>query len=416
MLDLLRRNSAFRRVFLAQVVSYGGDWFANVALIGLLLHLTHSDLAATGVFVAATLPQFVAAPLAGPAADRFNRRTLMMVMSTLQAGAALTWLLIGHGTVWLAFVAQAGVAFLSAFFGPASQAAVPNLVDPEDLPTATAMMSATWGAMLAVGASLGGAFTVAFGRDAAFVADALTFVVAAVLIGSVRRPFSAAERGAVPGEARPRLRPIADTVEAIRYARQHPIVLALLASKMGFGLASGVVGLLAVVATRTFHSGDAGIGVLLGVRGIGVVLGPWVAWRVIGRGIERILLACGIAALIYAVAYALVPVAPSLAVAGILVLVAHLGGGAQWTLSTYGLQVETPDELRGRIFAADFALVTFTLGVSFFLAGWLSNAVGSTPVILGLAAVSAGWGAVYLSLTRRIRQPAPPVWSPAEAD
>jgi hypothetical protein len=147
------------------------------------------------------------------------------------------------------------------------------------------------------------------------------------------------------------------------------------------------------------------MGLLLGVRGIGVVLGPWVAYRFIGRGIDRALVACGVAALVYGAAYALVPLAPSLGVAGACVLIAHLGGGAQWTLSTYGLQVETPDALRGRIFAADFALVTFTLAVSFFLAGWLSNEFGPEPVTFGLAGVSAGWGAVYLTLTRRIREP-----------
>ena len=92
-MNLLRRNRDFRYVFIAQVVSYLGDWFATVALLGLVVHETHSDAAASLVFVAQTLPSFLMTPLAGPAADRFNRRTLMVTVSVVQSGAALMFLL-----------------------------------------------------------------------------------------------------------------------------------------------------------------------------------------------------------------------------------------------------------------------------------------------------------------------------------
>src|SRR4051794_14292068 len=319
-----------------------GDWFASVAMLGLVLDATGSDLAASLVFVSQTLPSFLMTPLAGPAADRFDRRRLMVTVSVLQIGAALLFLLVGDGLVWLAFVAQGSISALGAFFQPASQAALPNLVEPADLPTATVVMSATWGAMLAVGAAIGGLFTVAFGGAASFVADAASFAVAAALIAVVGRSMGGAHAGSRPG----RMRPLADTAEAIRYARGHPAVLALLGSKMGFGLSGGVVGFLAVFATEKFHSGDAGTGLLLAARGAGVVLGPLLARRLTNRGLEGIILSCGVAGLVYAAGYAFVPIAPLLGLAAIAVLVAHLGGGTQWTLSTYGLQVATPDELR----------------------------------------------------------------------
>ena len=402
MLSLLRRNRDFRAVFIAQVVSYMGDWFASVAMIGLVLDVTHSDLAATLVFVAQTLPSFLMTPLAGPAADRFDRRQLMVAVSTVQIGAALLFLVANSGgAVWLAFVAQGTISALAAFFQPASQAALPNLVDDDDLATAIVMMSATWGAMLAIGAAVGGLFTVAFGRTAAFAADAASFAIAGILVWTVRRSMGGA--GALGGGERRRMRPLADTAEAFRFARRHPAVLALLGSKAGFGLSGGVVGLLAVFATRKFHAGDAGTGWLLAARGAGVVLGPFLARRVTHKGVNGILLACGVAGLVYGLGYAFVPVAPLLGLAAIGVLVAHLGGGAQWTLSSYGLQVSTPDELRGRIFAGDFALVTMTLTASFFTAGALSSAIGPEPVTFALAAVSGLWGIGYLVLTRAVR-------------
>lgn len=409
MISLLRRNGDFRALFLAQIVSFCGDWFATVAMLGLVIDRTGSDVAAAAVFVVQTLPAFLLSPFAGPAADRFDRRTLMRGVSLLQAAAAGLFLVALHGPVVFAFVAQGLISALGAFFAPASQASLPNLVDADDLKLATVMMSSTWGAMLAVGAAVGGAFTVVFGRDAAFVADGASFLLAAALITSIRRPTQ--EPGA--GRGRGRMRPLADTVETFRYARSHPLVAALLSSKLGFGLASGTMGMLALLANGPFKSSgldpDAATGLLLGARGLGVLAGPFVANRLLTRRSGRpvmsgILLTCGAAGLVYAAGYVVVGTAPTIAVAVAGGLVAHLGGGAQWALSTYGLQSAVPDYIRGRVFAADFALVTVTMSLSLAVAGALAEITGPRLPTLLLAAVAFLWGCAYLTLTRPLRR------------
>jgi MFS family permease len=399
-MSLLRRNRDFRALFFAQIVSFAGDWFATVAMLGLVIDRTGSEAAAAAVFIVQTLPAFLLTPLAGPAADRFDRRTLMVVVSVAQAGAAGLFLLGTSGPVAFAFVAQGLISGLGAFFIPASQAALPNLVDPEDLPLAAVMMASTWGAMLAIGAAVGGLFTVAFGRNAAFVADAGTFLVAAALIASLTRPTQVRAGGDGP---RPRMRPLADTAEALRYARSNPVVAALLGSKLGFGLGGGTVGMLALLATDAFGGGDGATGLLLGARGAGVLLGPFLAKRLAERGTDGILLACGLAGLVFGTGYLIVGTAPVLGLAALGVLVAHIGGGMQWTLSTYGLQRATPDHVRGRIFAADFALVTLSMSASLLVAGAVAERFGPRPPTLGLAAVGCLWGTVYLALTRRLR-------------
>jgi len=107
--------------------------------------------------------------------------------------------------------------------------------------------------------------------------------------------------------------------------------------------------------------------------------------------------------LVFAAGYGLVAASPVFGLALVAVGVAHLGGGAQWTLSTMGLQLAVPDALRGRVLAADFALVSLSLSISFpgfgALAGWL----GPTPALLVAVATSAAWGIAYLFLTRRVR-------------
>jgi predicted MFS family arabinose efflux permease len=256
--------------------------------------------------------------------------------------------------------------------------------------------------MVTVGAGLGGLFTLAFGRTASFIADAASFAVAAVLIASIRRPTRVAT---VHSDRR--TRPFADTAEGLRYARKNKVVSALLMSKAGFGLSSGLVGLLAVLADRRFDAGEDGIGFLLAARGAGIVLGPFVARRVAQTDITRVLTVCGLSALLNGAMYFVVPLAPTLWLVGVFVFGAHLGGGTQWTLSSYGLQISTPDELRGRIFATDLALVTLTMTISLIVAGVASNQFGPRPVMSVLAVVNLIWGSTYLWFTRGLRHAAP---------
>jgi predicted MFS family arabinose efflux permease len=143
--------------------------------------------------------------------------------------------------------------------------------------------------MLAVGAGLGGLFTAAFGRTASFLADAVSFAIAALLISSIHRPMRA-----VGTQSERRTRPFADTAEGLRYARQNKVVSALLMSKAGFGLSSGLVGLLTVLADRRFGTVEKGIGFLLAARGAGIVLGPFIARRVAQMDIRRVLTVCGL--------------------------------------------------------------------------------------------------------------------------
>jgi hypothetical protein len=140
-----------------------------------------------------------------------------------------------------------------------------------------------------------------------------------------------------------------------------------------------------------------------------VVAGPFVANRLLIRRVDQavmsgILLACGGAGIVYAAGYLVVGTAPVIAVAVAGTLAAHLGGGAQWALSTYGLQSAVPDYIRGRVFAADFALVTVTMSLSLAVAGALAEITGPRPPTLLLAGVAFLWGIAYLTLTRPIRR------------
>jgi MFS family permease len=401
MLSMLRANRDIRWLFIAQVISYAGDWFAYVAFVGLVQDLSDSKLLVTMVYVAQSLPAFAMSAVAGPAADRFDRRTIIRIVSLIQAVAAIGLLVVdSSSTLLLGFLCLCAISALGSFVGPAAQAGIPNLArDADELKQASLLFGSLWGAMLAIGAALGGVVATVFGRDAAFIANAVSFVVAAGCVTMIRKPMQA-ERS---GEVRSRMRPIADMREAFVYARTDSTLLALLASKATFGLGAGIVGLLAVLAKENLHGGDGATGLLLGARGVGVAAGPLIAAKLVGPSLSRVLLLSGCAGLAFGVCYLGLSVAPVLAVAVPLALIAHLGGGAQWTLSTYGLQRRAPDHILGRILAGDFGMVTLIITVSNLAAGTLADAVGARWAIAAFAVLSLIAGTTYLVLTAGLR-------------
>ena len=401
-LRLLRRNRDFRRLFLAGIISLGGDWFLTVALFDLALEVQGSALAVALVIIAQEIPFFLLSPLGGILADRLDRRRLMIACDVARAIVCLCFLLAGTPeTFWLIFVLLPLLSAFGVAFDPAVQAAAPNLVEPDDLPAANSLLGSAWGTMLAVGAALGGLVVATLGNDAAFVTDAASFVVSAALLWRIRRPFS---------EDRPREHPgvLEATRETARYARRDHRVLALLSVKGGFGLAAGVLVLISVFAENVFGAGATGIGLLMGARGLGALIGPFLGRWIAGSDDRRLFAAIGLALMIFGVAYVAFGLTPTLGLAAVAVLFAHLGGGGQWALSTYGLQRIVPDRIRGRVFSFDFALVTLTLAISSAVAAWTADHFGPRPAAVGMGTLALAWALAWWLATRAIRH-GPPV-------
>src|SRR5436853_1401840 len=188
---LLRHNRDFRLLYAGTLISLGGDWFLTVALLDLVLQLTGSATLASLMLLCQSLPIFLFTPVAGHVVDRVDRRKLMVLVDLARTGACLLPLLAR--TPALLPFAYAGVIVIavgSSYFEPASQAALPNLVSAEELGPANVLMGSTWGTMLAVGAAIGGAVTMRFGRDVAFVVDAASFLASAAILAGIRTPFS----------------------------------------------------------------------------------------------------------------------------------------------------------------------------------------------------------------------------------
>lgn len=392
-IELLRRNRNFRQLWLGQVVSQMGDWFNTIALYTMILNLTGSGRDVGLLLVARFLPSFLFGSLSGVVADRFSRRTIMIVSDVLRAFVVLGFLFVRRADqLWLVYVLTVFQLGLSTFFEPAKTAAVPSIVSDRELVAANAISSVTWSIMLTLGAAIGGAITGWFGTDVSFVLDAVTYLLSAALIFTVKLPKR-------PKRERQKLTisralGITETLEGARYVKKRPRVLALLLVKPAWGLGGGILTLLAVFGERIFPVGKdaaAGIGVLFAARGIGTAVGPMVARRLAGEGKQRLQTSIGIAFLIGGAFYIAFGVSTSFVLALIVLGIAHCGGSILWVFSTVLLQRETEDNFRGRVFAAELALLTLTMAASNYATGELLDRFGISPRI-----VTVGMGTLFI--------------------
>ena len=392
-IDLLRRNRSFRQLWLGQVVSQMGDWFNTIALYTIILQLTGSGRDVGLLLVARFVPSFLFGPISGVVADRFSRRTIMIVSDLLRAVVVLGFLLVRRADqLWIVYVLTVFQLGLSTFFEPAKTAAIPSIVEDRELVAANAISSVTWSAMLTIGAAIGGIITDAFGTNVAFILDASTYLVSAALIASIRMPKRAKRQRQKLSLGR--LLGITETIEGIRYVKDRPRVLACLLVKPAWGLGGGILTLLAVFGERIFPVGRGaagGIGVLFAARGIGTAVGPIVARRVSGEGERRMQVSIGIAFMIGGAFYIAFGSATSLVFALVVLGIAHCGGSILWVFSTVMLQRSVVDNFRGRVFAAELALVTLTMAASNYVTGELLDRFRISP-----RTVTIGIGIIFL--------------------
>ncbi len=384
---LLAQNRDFRLLWLAGVISQAGNWFNYIAIFVLLTKLTGTGHAVSWFLIAKFIPTSVLGPAAGVVADRFSRKAIMIVSDLLRVLIVLGYLLVRNpAQVWIVYLLALLQESIWTFSDPARRSSVPNLCKPHELNVANALGGATWSMMLAIGAALGGFVTALLGWQTAIIIDSLTFLISAALLGRLVLP---------PLRGKEKKRPtrkdytgLSDLKEGIIYVAENREVAPLLLVKSGWALSGGILVMLTVFGEQVFAVGGhgGGSGIFYSVRGVGAALGPILAWRVFGETRERMYKAIGASFFVASGAYILFSFAPTLLWAAPFVLIGHLGGSVQWVFSTNLLQKTVPDRFRGRVFAAEMALLTFILSVStYFTGAALDHGVSPRQIMLRLA-------------------------------
>ncbi len=400
--ELIASNRRFRLLWFGTIVSLFGDWFNTIAVYTLIEQLTNSPFAMGMVFVIKTLGFALAAPLGGMVVDRLDRRKVMIVCDLLRALVVAGFLFVDDPSeVPLLFVLLGLQVVLSAPFEPAFRALIPNVCGPRELLTANTIFAATWSTLLAVGAAAGGFAVAGLGLTAVFVIDVLSYLLSAFFIARVdgiEPPPRSAAREPFVGEL----------VGGATYLRAHPAIARMALAKAVWGMGGGALVYMLTQLGELITPGDIalGIGVLFSARGLGTGLGPVLArWLLKDqRRWPRFIGACVVMSGICYMGVGLVGV--SFAVTA-LVIVAHMGSGANWVLSTVLLQEVVPDAVRGRVFSAElFALMTIEAVTVFAVSALLeAETLSLTSAFLIFGGLQAGCAALWTWSIWRDRWP-----------
>jgi len=314
--------------------------------------------------------------------------------------------------VWLVYPLLVAETLLAAFFEPARNAVIPNIVERKDVVVANTLASTTWSVNLMLGATLGGVVAALLGRDAVFLLNGLSFLISAALIWRMHFAEPHAEGG---GRFKAReLIDFSPILAGIRYVRAHAPLRSTILVKFGNLIIGPSWVLFTVMGQNEFavrwrgmapeRGAFLGMSLLLGARGLGALLGPVLTAAWAGHWKHRLELAIFWGYLAAAAGYTMLGLSGHLWQACLCVMLAHFGSSIVWVFSTTLLQMHSEDKFRGRVFAADIGLSMFTIAAGAYLAGRFVDAGYAARNVASfsgfLMLIPAGlWG---LSLRNRV--------------
>ena len=373
----------FRRVWLASVIFSLGNWGERLATGWVVLNETDDVFLAAATFAVRQAPQLIFAPIGGAVADRFSRGKIVLLISIYKA-LILTALAIiaanGLEPLWLVFVILGFSGVGQSFELPAIQGMVTSSVPRAFRMNAVAVQSTGMRAVGALGALAAGFAISAIGVPVTFLASGSTFVVGGVLALFANKGLQTRKMVKTDSVVR-------DVVDGLKLMSTLPIVRMILITAVLveiFGFAYGAV--MPAVAKNALNVDSEGLGTLTMMAGVGSVIGS-VFLMALGNFRRKGLLLIGIA-IAYGIFLATFSAPGSYAAA--LVLIMGVGASAaafdamQWTL----LQLNVPDEMRGR------AVGAWVFAIGF---GWIGHlSMGAVGEAVGVQTALAGAGIIVV--------------------
>ena len=371
-IEFFSSNPKYRRLWAASVISLLGEWFNTIALFLLILQYSGSQFL-LGILFAVRMFLFgISQPINGLLADRLNRKSLMFWSNVLQIGLALSFLLVdGEEDMWWLISISGLMMLLHGVYVTAERAAVPNIVEEEDLITANAIGSASWSTALCMGAMLGGIVVSDWGTDAAFIIDSLTFLLSAIILIplTIEQKVDESMKGPLFGTA------IKNIKIGWNRIYNDKRLLRIVFAKSSWNLGgAGLAGVFLVLAGAdiTGYGAAFGFGLFFFARGIGTGIGPLIA-RSVFKDKNKWPSLIGILVSVSGIFYLFVGLTLDyyLPLTVLLIIISHSASGGNWVLSTVLTQSWVEDEVRGRVFSMDMLILGTSAALSTTTAGYL---------------------------------------------
>lgn len=401
---LARRN--FGLLWVGGFISFVGDWVLYIGMPISIYRITGSALATTIMFVCGVLPSIVLGSVAGVYVDRWDRRRTVIIGNLLLAATLLPLALVrGPDTIWIVYIVVLVEAGIGQFVNPAVGALLPRLVETEELVAANSLNSAANNLSRVVGPPIGGVIAAASGIMGVAVVDAVTFLAAAALVGSMRGVLDTPSAAATVEEGVRRWRKLwAEWLDGLRLIWADAVVRTLFLLVALSSIGEGVFRVLFILyAVEILKGGAAELGLLMSAQGIGAILGSFALVAISVRVSPAKLIGWTtlLFGLIDLTAFNVPGLGAPFAVVVALFFVVGIPGAMSFPTMFSVIQARVPDAYRGRVLGALFTTSSLLALVGLGIAGTLTVPLGTLTIlnIQGLAYTFAGV-AMLLLLTR----------------
>lgn len=406
----LRSNRTFVRLFLGRIVTNAGDSMYIIAATWLVWDLTGSSFytGIAGFLVFGVQPlQF----LVGPLVDRWPLKRILVGTQLVQGVGVLIVPLAaatGYLSVWLVLLLLPALEFLSRFVYPAQNAALPRIVDDDQLVRANSLFSLAYQGVDLTFNAITGVLIAAIGAVTIYVVNGVTFAIALVLfLGvTVPRERDASNEGTDGDEDSTDGGYLSELREGLRYVRNSvifDIILGAVVVNFAFGMMTAVL-----PAFADALGGSQAYGFLMAAMAGGTLVGAASASFFETYSLGRVQIAgFSLTAVFWAAALAVPGLWPTV----LLFFVAFAPSGAANVMSASMIQSAVDDTFLGRVTSVRTSFSTLMMPVGSLLGGTAAGTLGSTTVLSGMVYASA-FLALYYFVRPRLRT-LPPV---AEAD
>jgi predicted MFS family arabinose efflux permease len=340
------------------------------------------------------VPLFVLTPLAGVAADRFDRRVVVLCANGIDAFIALALAFATWGNV-LSLPLLFGLAALHGsarvFNGPALSAIAPNLVSQELLPKAIALSSIAWQVGTVIGPAVGG-LLFAWRPSSPYFFSAALLLGSGLLIISIR-PVRARHDG-------PHVHPLRQMIEGFQFVRKERFLLGCITLDLFAVLLGGATAMLPVYARDILAVGPEGLGIMRGAPAVGASLvAAQLSWRPLERNVGVKMLwavaAFGAATVVFAVSRNFLVSLFALACLGAADMISVFVRNSL-------VQLNTPDNKRGRVSAISGLAVSASNELGEFESGLVAGLIGATGAVVlggaGAIVITAIWAWIFPEL------------------
>jgi MFS family permease len=392
----MSKKAAFPLYFSGQLLSQLAYNMLVVAVGWQIYDLTNSALALGMIGLVQFLPQFLLMLVAGHVADRLDRKRIASVCMLMQGSMAAV-LAAGSWGGWITSEIIYACAFLlgaaRAFQAPALQSMLPSLVDRAVLPRAITYVTSVRNFSSIAGPAMGGGIYL-FGAAAVYGASTAFYVIASLMVFALRMERNQPSREPAT---------IQSVFAGINYVRGKRDILGAIAMDLFAMLFGGVTALLPIFARDILQTGPEGLGLLRAAPAVGALVMTAFLVRMplkrrAGHAMYAGVAVFGLATIVFALSQSLVLSLAALMVAG-------AGDMISVVIRSSLVQLETPDDMRGRVNAVNSIFVNTSSQLGQFWTGMVAALVGAVPagVIggVGTLVVVALWVRLFPELFGR---------------